>query len=330
MVSHNMAFHCIKSWLDWILFCQQWWVELCRNVGPCPETGFLNWFGTVKVMKHQRQVIACLRTREVSETSQGCHTWNWTAQHPVVKRPAVGASDGFQSGSGQQWTRPSGPQRGVVHTFTGGPKGKRNTEAPHLNDSSSPLSIFLLYFAEIITLLVVETNRYYHDHLERLDEGHLLQPDVTEAEMLVFLAVTIKMGHCIWEKLTDYWSRSYNFHTPFYGNAMKRDRFFHILRFLHFTDNRNEPDKRDENSDRLWKMRNLFLILNEKFSKFYSPSEHLTVDEVIVKFKGRVIFQQYIPKKHKHFGINIYKLCDETGYTYDMTVYLGTDRQCTV
>ena len=70
------------------------------------------------------------------------------------------ASDGFQSGSGQQWTRPSGPRRGVVHTFTGGPRGKRNTEAPHINDSSSPLSVFLLYFAEIITLLVVETNKY--------------------------------------------------------------------------------------------------------------------------------------------------------------------------
>ena len=54
-----------------------------------------------------------------------------------------------------------------------------------------------------------------------------------------------------------------------------------------------------------------------------SPSEHLAVDEVIVKYKGRVIFQQYIPKKHKRFGIKIYKLCDETGYTYDMTVYLG-------
>jgi len=124
----------------------------------------------------------------------------------------------------------------------------------------------------------VETNRYYHDHLERLDEGPSPQPDVTEAEMLVFLAVTIQMGHCIQDKLTDYQSRSYNFHTPFYGNAMKWGRFFHILRFLHFTDNKNEPDMRDENSDRLWKMRNLFQILNEKFSKFYSPSEHLAVD----------------------------------------------------
>jgi len=49
------------------------------------------------------------------------------------------------------------------------------------------------------------------------------------------------------------------------------------------------------------------------------------VDEVIVKFQGRVIFRQYILKKRKHSGIKIYKLCDESGHTYDMKVYLGRD-----
>jgi hypothetical protein len=75
--------------------------------------------------------------------------------------------------------------------YTRGNRGKKDNEAPHINDSSSPLSVFLLYFAKIITLLVVETNRYYHDHLDRLDEGCSPLPDVTEAEMLVFLAITI-------------------------------------------------------------------------------------------------------------------------------------------
>jgi hypothetical protein len=65
--------------------------------------------------------------------------------------------------------------------------------------------------------------------------------------------------------------------------------------------------------------------LNQAYAKFYGPSEHLSVDEVIVKFKGRVIFRQYIPKKRKCFGIKIYKLCDNSGYTYDMRVYLGKD-----
>ena len=60
---------------------------------------------------------------------------------------STSASDGFQSGSGQQWTRPSAPQRGVAHTFTGSPRGKRNSGVPHLDNSSSPPSVFLLYFA---------------------------------------------------------------------------------------------------------------------------------------------------------------------------------------
>ena len=49
------------------------------------------------------------------------------------------------------------------------------------------------------------------------------------------------------------------------------------------------------------------------------------MDEVTVKFKGRVIIRKYIPQERKCFGIKIYKLCDESGYTYDMKVYLGTD-----
>jgi len=48
---------------------------------------------------------------------------------------------------------------------------------------------------------------------------------------------------------------------------------------------------------------------------------------VIVKFKGRVLFEEYIPKKRKCFGIKMFKQCDSTGYTYDMNVYLGNDRQ---
>ena len=66
------------------------------------------------------------------------------------------------------------------------PRGKKDNEASHINDGSSPLSVFLLYFAEIISLLVVETNRYYHDYIDRLDDGPSPEPDVTEAEMFVF------------------------------------------------------------------------------------------------------------------------------------------------
>jgi hypothetical protein len=93
---------------------------------------------------------------------------------------------------------------------------------------------------------------------------------------------------------------------------------------LHFADNSRRPDPGKE-YDRLWKIRTVFDTLNQAYPKFYNPSEHLAVDEVVVKFQGRVIFRQYIPKKRNHFGIKIYKLCDESGYTYNMKKYLGRD-----
>jgi len=73
----------------------------------------------------------------------------------------------------------------------------------------------------------------------------------------------------------------------------------------------------------------MFEIQNGTFSKFYNNSKNLAMDEIIVSFKVGVVFKQYIPKKRKHFGIKIFKLCDSNGYAYDMKVYLGKDGQHT-
>jgi len=225
-----------------------------------------------------------------------------------------------------QWTRPSCPQSIVAHTYKGGSRGKKDNEASHKNDGSSPLNVFLLYFAEIISLLVVETNRYYQDYIDGLEDGPCPEPDVTEAEMFVFLALTIQMGHGVRDRLL------VNIGSAIHTFLRHHDELGQIPShpsLLTYTDNRNEPDRTDENFDRLWKIRDLFEILNDTFSKFYDPSKNLAIDEVIVPFKGRVIFKQYIPKKRKRFGIKMFKLCDSNGYTYDMKVYLGKDRHRT-
>jgi hypothetical protein len=69
----------------------------------------------------------------------------------------------------------------VAHTYTGEPRGKKDNEASHINDCLSPLSIFLLYFAEIIT---AGGGDYYHDYIDRLDDGLSPEPDFTETEIL--------------------------------------------------------------------------------------------------------------------------------------------------
>ena len=59
----------------------------------------------------------------------------------------------------------------------------------------------------------------------------------------------------------------------------------------------------------------IFDKLSVSYGKYYSPTEHLAVDEIIVHFEGRVIFRQYIPKKHRRFGIVLYKPCNSKGHT---------------
>jgi len=92
-----------------------------------------------------------------------CHESN----SPVLSSASM---DATESGPGEQiqqpvtlqWTCPSCPHNSVVHAYTGGIREKKDNEASHINDDSNPLSIFLLYFVEVITLLVVvEINHYY-------------------------------------------------------------------------------------------------------------------------------------------------------------------------
>jgi len=62
---------------------------------------------------------------------------------------------------------------------------------PHTNDSSTALRNFVLYFVEIIIVLVVETNHYYQCYLDALDEGHSVAGDIAEAKLFVLLETTI-------------------------------------------------------------------------------------------------------------------------------------------
>jgi hypothetical protein len=74
-------------------------------------------------------------------------------------------------------------------------------------------------------------------------------------------------------------------------------------------------------------MRRDFDYLNARFDEVYNPTEQLTIDEIIVKFKGEAVFREFTPKKRKRFSIKLYKLCDSLGHTYDMKAYLGKQRE---
>ena len=93
---------------------------------------------------------------------------------------------------------------------------------------------------------------------------------------------------------------------------------------MHFNDN-NDPeyDINDENRDRLHKIRPFLEMIRGRCRRVYQPGKHLSVDESLVLFKGRLHFKQYIRTKRARFGIKLYELTTSGGITLDVLVYCG-------
>ena len=119
----------------------------------------------------------------------------------------------------------------------------------------------------------------------------------------------------------DYWrQKRWVFRTSF-NQVMPRDRFFLIWRYLHLQDN-----ERPNEVDKLWKMRWFIDFLSDRFMDTYTPEAQMTVDESMVKFKGRLGFRQYMPAKPIKWGIKVWALCESaTGYMVRYQIYTGKE-----
>ena len=92
--------------------------------------------------------------------------------------------------------------------------------------------------------------------------------------------------------------------TPFFKNTMPRDRFLQIMNYFHICDNGTA-----DANDGLTKIRTFLELIMEKLKTNYIPTQDISTDESLLKFKGRLKFKQYNPQKRARFGIKLYKVC---------------------
>lgn len=103
---------------------------------------------------------------------------------------------------------------------------------------------------------------------------------------------------------------------------MSQRRFHFLLRCLRFDDIRDRNQRRE--IDSLAPIRELFELVINNFQRFYTPSEYTTVDEQLVRFRGRCPFKMYIPSKPGKYGIKIFSLvCAKTMFTVNLEIYAG-------
>jgi hypothetical protein len=148
---------------------------------------------------------------------------------------------------------------GAALPFTGPRLG---LAIPNITRSSTSLALLKVFFTNLLMLILVEKNNRYeycHHYYDSKGDGNPASKDVTLEEKYLFLALILKMDHNQRDTLKEYWSRDPMCHAPFYSQVIRSNRFFHILRFLHFENDKNAPDRDAEDYDRLWKLRSFGL-----------------------------------------------------------------------
>ena len=67
-------------------------------------------------------------------------------------------------------------------------------------------------------------------------------------------------------------------------------------------------------------------FLNKQFQSVYIPYGKYTVDESMIRFKGRLAFRQYLPAKPIKWGVKVWVLAEsDTGYLSRFQVYTGRE-----
>ena len=193
----------------------------------------------------------------------------------------------------------------------------------------SPVDFFHLFMPEAaFELISVETNRYA---LQYFDDPADLPPssrflswtDTSKAEIKAFVALQIAMGLCQKPTIRSYWNEFWLTYTPF-NSIMSRNRFELIQTFLHFNNSNMQVPRGQRGFSPLFKIQPLLDIVDPTYMRVYSPRRELSLDESMVKFKGRIFFRQYLPAKPTKWGIKEFILAEaKTGYALKSIVYTG-------
>lgn len=152
-------------------------------------------------------------------------------------------------------------------------------------------------------------------------ERDCLQSNRTEIMALfgvLYLIGTRKSGHA---NVRELWAKD-GTGIPIIRAAMGYKRFLFLLNCLRFDDRATREDRKK--FDKLAPIRSIFDSFVKNCKESYNPSEFVTIDEMLHRFRGRCSFVQYMPNKPAKYGLKMYALCDgKTLYCCNFEVYCG-------
>jgi hypothetical protein len=178
----------------------------------------------------------------------------------------------------------------------------------------TPTDVIMILLKPLVEHVTFQSNLYATQNNKTLN--------LKEHELLAFIGINFLMGYHVLPSWKDYWNTSADLNVPIIVQTMPRNRFEEILRFLHCNDNTAIPVGC---VDKLYKIRPIITSANNTFSEVYHGTREVSVDESIIKFKGRHSIKQYNPMKPIKRGYKLWSLADQLGFTMKFDVYQGKD-----
>jgi len=175
-----------------------------------------------------------------------------------------------------------------------------------------PVEIFELFFDDKLISYLVEQSKLYALFKNVNDF------DVTNDEIKCFIGILVLSGYNGLPGKRFYWDSSDDVGNSLVKDAMRRDRFISIMRFIHCANN-NEMNV----NDKVWKLRPVMDMLKDKFLNHFVPSQNLNYDESMVKYFGKHSCKQFIRGKPIRFGYKIWCLNAPDGYLINFDFYQG-------
>jgi hypothetical protein len=179
-------------------------------------------------------------------------------------------------------------------------------------NSKSATDIFVKLLNPITDHIVDQSNLYATQNNKTLK--------LSANELMGFIGINFCMGYHKLSSYRHYWSTAKDLHLQVISEVMNRDRFSEILSNIHVNDNTAIPVN---NKDKLYKLRPMIDSLNKTFSEAYNGTRELSVDESMIKFKGRSSLKQYNPMKPIKRGYKLWCIADQKGYILNFSIYQG-------
>ncbi|CAK1595330.1 unnamed protein product [Parnassius mnemosyne] len=135
---------------------------------------------------------------------------------------------------------------------------------------------------------------------------------------LLYLAGVTKSNR---QCLKDLW-RTDGTGVDIFRTTMSLQRFQFLQNAVRFDDKSTREERKQ--TDNMAAFRSIFDQFVQCCQNAYSPSEFLTIDEMLLAFRGRCLFRVYIPNKPAKYGLKILALVDAKNfYVLNLEVYSG-------